>query len=561
MNQKQDLIESLTGIRSSKKSYYTELKKTVAQMKKKNTELEIINDMMKNFNVEMPLEEMLENLLNKLNLIFNFTRLGLALIEGGHLFLKHVYPLNLHSLKIGSEIHENKSLYWQSIKQQKAIFRTQPPKEKLSYVEEETFSHLQLRSQCILPLVSNGKVIGVFSLGSKEIIEYSQADQSFFQQLANQFAVCIQNARLYSEVVQSKKEWEDTFHGVQDLLVVVDTKGFIQRFNTAVSRFLQAADDQIYGQSLQTVFSLTDTENESLLVKSLFKGSQVNEQILLRDNRIFDVSIFPVYEEETEGNQGAILNMKDVTERVHMESQLMQSAKLAAIGEMAAGVAHELNSPLTAILGNSQLLMRKFNKEEQPYRMLEDIRNCGNRSKRIISNLLTFSRQDDMLFEGCSINAAVEQVISLIGYQIERQNIDLELQLSNDLPQFDGNLQQIEQIVINLLINAKDELEECRNSNKTIKVQTHFQIIDETEWVILKVCDNGRGIPEANQTDVFYPFFTTKAASKGTGLGLSVSLGIAKTHGGSLEIHSEQGEGSCFFLKIPAIVNDVEGEG
>ncbi|WP_431799952.1 ATP-binding protein [Halobacillus andaensis] len=529
-------------------------------MKKKNTELEIINYMMKSFNVEMSLEDMLKNLLKKLNQIFNFTRLSLALIEDGHLFLKHVYPSALNNIKVGSEIHENKSLYWEAIKKRKAIFRTQQTKENMSYIEEETFNHLQLRSQCILPLISNGKVIGVFSLGSKKIIEYNQADQSFFQQLANQFAVCIENSRLYNEVVQSKKEWEDTFHGVQDLLVVVDTNGIIQRFNSAVSRFLQLPDDHVYGVALQSVFSL-DSENENLLLNNLFKGSTVIEQISLKDNRIFDVSIFPVYHEGAEGIQGAILNMKDVTERVHMESQLLQSAKLAAIGEMAAGVAHELNSPLTAILGNSQLLLRKFDKKEQPYHMLEDIRNCGNRSKRIISNLLTFSRQDDMLFEKCSINIAIEQVISLIGYQIERQAIDLDLQLSNELPQFDGNLQQIEQIVINLLINAKDELEECTHPNKKIKVQTHLQMIDGTEWVTLNVCDNGRGIPQAKHTDIFYPFYTTKVASKGTGLGLSVSLGIAKTHGGNLEIRSEEDQGSCFLLRIPATSYDEDGEG
>ncbi|GAB3051882.1 ATP-binding protein [Virgibacillus ainsalahensis] len=558
MHEKQNLIESLTGIKSSKKSYYTELKKTVGQMQKKNTELEIINDMMKSFNVDMSLEDMLKNLLNKLNQIFRFTGLSISLVEDGRLFLKHVYPLNSYHRTVGSEIHEKGSLYWKVIKERKAIFRTYHNKNIVSYTKEERFDQLQIQNQCILPLILKGKVIGVFSLGGEESMEYNQADQSFFQQLADQFAVCIENSRLYNAVVQSKKEWENTFHGVQDLLVVVDTNGVIQRFNAAVSRFLQVPDHHIYGETLESVFSLADSENKKLLLKNLFNGSSVFEQISLKNNRVFEVSIYPVYHHDADDIQGAILSMKDITEKVYMESQLLQSAKLAAIGEMAAGVAHELNSPLTAILGNSQLLMRKFDKKEQSYRMLEDIRNCGDRSKKIISNLLTFSRQDDLMFEKCSINSAVDQVASLIGYQIERQNIQLDIQLDQHIPDFDGNLQQIEQIFINLLINAKDELEECTHPNKKITIRTGLQEWDGLNWVTLKVSDNGRGIPSAKQDEIFYPFYTTKEAMKGTGLGLSVSLGIAKTHNGRLEIRSRKDQGSLFLLMIPATSHKEE---
>lgn len=559
MPEKQKLIESLTGIRSSKKSYYTELKKTVSQLQKKNTELEIINDMMKNFNVDMSLEDMLNNMLNKLKRIFRFIQLKLALLEDGHLFLKHVYPLGSYAKEVGSEISKQKSSYWQVINEGKVIFETYKDPGQTSFKEDGVFNHPQIKSRCILPLISKGNTIGVISLGSNETITYQQTDLAFFQQLANQLSVCIENYRLYNVVLQGEKEWKNTFNSVQDLLVVVDTNGRIERFNTPVERYLKLSGNQILGKSIQCFFTLVNSDNVDIIQENLVTKKPVFEQIALQGDRILEVSIFPVYDNKTDNVQGTILNIKDVTERTHMESQLSQSAKLAAIGEMAAGVAHELNSPLTAILGNSQLLMRRLDEKDPSYTMLDDIHNCGKRSKKIISNLLTFSRQDEPHFEKCSINLAVEQVISLIGYQIERQNIELDIQLYSALPKMEGNLQQIEQIVINLLMNAKDELGECTHPHKKITVKTGIKTVDGSDWVILTVADNGRGIPVEKQTDIFYPFYTTKESMKGTGLGLSVSLGITKNHGGKLEISSETNEGTCFILMIPALNHKGEG--
>jgi two-component system NtrC family sensor kinase len=248
---------------------------------------------------------------------------------------------------------------------------------------------------------------------------------------------------------------------------------------------------------------------------------------------------------------GVIIYLKDVTERLEMEAQLMHSGKLAAIGEMAAGVAHELNSPLTAILGNSQLLLREVSKEDPAYKLLDDIKNCGNRCKNIIRSLLTFSRQDQYSFAECSVNQAVNQVLNLIRYQIEQGNIDIQLQLDETLPAVESSIQHLEQVVINLLLNAKDALEDSGRPDKTIIVKTGVKTFEEKEWVFLSVQDNGIGMDESTMKEVFHPFFTTKEAMKGTGLGLSVSLGIAKAHGGSIQITSKPEEGSTFQLLLP----------
>ena len=243
--------------------------------------------------------------------------------------------------------------------------------------------------------------------------------------------------------------------------------------------------------------------------------------------------------------------VNDVTNKRRMESQLFQSAKLAAIGEMAAGVAHELNSPLTAIIGNSSLILRSAPPDDKYLKLLQDIKSCGQRSKRIIQNLLTFSRQDSYTFAQVSINDVVENSLYLVSYQIEKNKITINKNLNPQIPLFMGNRLQLEQVVINFLLNARDALEELADG--VIEISTNMREDAEAGSTVveLKVADNGVGIPESIIDQIFNPFFTTKEKTRGTGLGLSVSLGIAQTHGGRIEVDSEAGRGSVFSLIIP----------
>ncbi|USG66667.1 ATP-binding protein [Brevibacillus ruminantium] len=243
-----------------------------------------------------------------------------------------------------------------------------------------------------------------------------------------------------------------------------------------------------------------------------------------------------------------MLLFKDVSEKVKIEAQLIQSAKMAAIGEMAAGVAHELNSPLTAILGNIQLLMRMI-KTEPHAQMMHDIYQCGVRSKKIIQNLLTFSRQEEYSFERLNMDDLVEDVLGLIGYQLTVSGVTI-LQHPSDKPLlFSGSRHQIEQIIINLLLNARDALQGV--SSPTITIHTFQQVTEDGSYVGLSVHDNGSGIKQEDLPQIFHPFFTTKDQAKGTGLGLSVSLGIAEAHNGKLTVESEAGSFSRFTLLLP----------
>ncbi|MFS0553366.1 sensor histidine kinase [Brevibacillus sp. 179-C9.3 HS] len=252
------------------------------------------------------------------------------------------------------------------------------------------------------------------------------------------------------------------------------------------------------------------------------------------------------------------LLFQDVNEKIKIEAQLIQSAKMAAIGEMAAGIAHELNSPLTAILGNSQLLMREMtDAPEAP--LMKDIYQCGVRCKKIIQNLLTFSRQEEYLFSTTSIDEVVEDVLGLIGYQLSVSGLTITREMTEPPLLFHGSRHQIEQIVINLLLNARDAVAGRESPN--IVIRSFLVQEEENSYVGLSVYDNGTGICADHLSQIFLPFYSTKERTKGTGLGLSVSLGIAEAHGGKLFAESVEGEYSRFTMLLPLLADEEDNDG
>ncbi|WP_017729346.1 GAF domain-containing sensor histidine kinase [Halalkalibacterium ligniniphilum] len=550
MTEKHQMIELLTGVQSSKRNYYHELKRTLFEMQKKNMLLEIMNEVMRNFNIDMSMDDMLKNILDKLKAIFNFDRISLSILKDEQLVLSNVYPKESMYMKHGTTLPKNQSLYWKSVETKQILFYVLPIQSKNFYLEIDALEKFKIKSFLLFPLFSKGKVIGVLSIGSKNIITYDDSDLSFLQQLSDQFAVCLENARLYNEVLNGKKEWEDTFRAVVEPIIVMDLNGKILRVNAAGRAFFGLNEQELYHKKLE---DLLPEEKEMKQLFDQSKGSKQTASCELRliDQRIYEAFSYPVFNEQKR-MYGVILYLRDVSEKRRIEAQLIHSGKLAAIGEMAAGVAHELNNPLTAILGNSQLLLRMTNREDHSYKLLSDIDHCGKRCKNIIENLLTFSRQNEFLFEECSVNEAIDQVLTLIGYQIERQNIIINVKKDPHIPLIQGNLQQIGQIIINLLLNAKDALELETLNKKVITLETFSRNEEGTEWTYLTVQDNGRGITEAHLQEIFNPFFTTKRATKGTGLGLSVSLGIAEAHGGTIQVESSIGKGSIFTLRLPA---------
>jgi len=225
------------------------------------------------------------------------------------------------------------------------------------------------------------------------------------------------------------------------------------------------------------------------------------------------------------------------------QNQLFQSEKLASLGKLAAGVAHEINSPLTGILTYSSLLLKSKEDKDPEKEDLEVIVNETNRCKKIIKGLLEFARQTTPEKTLSDINEVIEKSIDLISHQASMQSVRIDKKIKPDLPEIMIDVGQIQQVFINLLLNAIESMPE----GGTLTVSSAI----ENRMVAVSFADTGIGIPEENLSRIFDPFFTTKDQGKGTGLGLSVSYGLIERHRGKLEVKSKKGKGTTFTVKLP----------
>jgi two-component system NtrC family sensor kinase len=525
---------------------------SVEDLQKENRRLAIISQIARSIVVNMSYGEVIDQFSTALRTAIPFDLLSFCLLEGGNLVIKSGLPKEQMVLGIGTVMGREYYIPWRAVQDRRACLRRDIWTDEHQGAEDAPLRRLGIRSAVVAPLLVQDRVIGTLNLGNRD--PYSEADAVYVQQLADQLAVCLLNSRLYREVAAAWREWELTFQAVQDLLLVVDPDQTIVRVNHDPEG--QAAE-QLVGRTCREVFDFcSDEVRGGPVAAAIDRRREVStEWVTAGSARTLSVSAYPVLGEQGEVAK-VVLCVRDVTARRKLEMQLHQSAKLAALGEMAAGVAHELNSPLTAILGNAGLLLRRSAAGDRSRPLLEDIKGCGQRCKKIIGSMLTFARRDSYAVEPVGVNPVVESSLDLARYPLEESHVVLDKDLAEGLPDVLGSSHQIEQVVVNLLLNARDALEGV--ADRRITVATARAALDTGETgVAICVSDTGSGMDPADQERIFDPFFTTKEGARGTGLGLSVSLGIARAHGGTIQVESQPGRGSTFRLVLPQMARRI----
>jgi signal transduction histidine kinase len=243
------------------------------------------------------------------------------------------------------------------------------------------------------------------------------------------------------------------------------------------------------------------------------------------------------------------------------ESRLIRSARLAAVGEMAAGIAHELNNPLTTVSGFAELILDELPPDDPHHAELALVLQEANRARSVVRRLLDFSRPVEDQRKRTDVNELINQVLALTHHLLHASGVTLTTSLSQDLPWISMDSEQIKQVLVNLVNNAIQSMP----TGGKLTIQSSFEMRGEADrlerWVTIAVCDNGVGIQPAIMDRLFEPFFTTRPAGKGTGLGLSVSYGIIASHGGYIDVTSQVGAGSCFTVYLPAALSDIPSYG
>jgi PAS domain S-box-containing protein len=406
-----------------------------------------------------------------------------------------------------------------------------------------------------LALKVEDKMIGCLAMGKKTDTTFlTSEDWELLTTISSPVALAVENAYLYNqagiraqELERLKDYSENIIESLTVGVAVLDKNGRIIGWNRVLEETFAKKKEDAIGNGLGHVLG---PEN----LKALFPSETQKDFHLLSEipiempsgeKKIFDIAKTPLLDNRL-NPYGTIIVFEDITEKIHLQQQLLTSEKLASIGLLSAGVAHEINTPLTGISSYVQMLQKKMS-DTHFAQILEKIEAQTDRVSRIIKNLLNFARNpSDTAFHRVNLKDSLQEIISLIDYKLKTMNIRLELNLAPIKPIWSQG-ERLQQVFINIILNAIDAMPQ----GGTLKLE----LAELANEAIIKITDTGTGIKEQHLPHIFDPFFTTKGIGKGTGLGLSISYAIIKEHEGRIDVESEPGKGTCFTIAVP---NDLD---
>jgi PAS domain S-box-containing protein len=419
---------------------------------------------------------------------------------------------------------------------------------------QQAISRLELNYY--IPCRAQKQTIALLGLGKTVEGDFlSSEDVELLETLAGYLAIAIQNARLYASLEQKVAEYER----LKDF-----NENIVESINVGVMAVDLADRIESWNSQMEVMYALPRWQALTRPLSEVFPAAFVEEFYRVRQNpgihnlykfrlhtpagevRTLNVAIAPLVTKKF-NVIGRLIIMDDITERVALESQLTQADKLSSIGLLAAGVAHEVNTPLAVISSYAQMLSKQLQGDTQKGALLEKITRQTFRASEIVNNLLNFSRTSGAEFCDVDINKIILDTLALLEHQFKTTRIQVQDELSGHLPQITGNAGRLQQVFLNLFLNARDAMP----GGGTLRIAT-----SNGEAVSVLVSDTGSGIAQEHIQRIYDPFFTTKTTprqgeARGTGLGLSVTYGIIQEHSGKIRVESRPGEGTTFYLDFP----------
>lgn len=409
---------------------------------------------------------------------------------------------------------------------------------------------------CFVPCVAKDGTIAVLALGRRLNGEpLTGEDMGLLAAVAGQVATALENGRLYRQLQLKAAELDrmrafsdNIIESLGDGLAVVDGDGRVVRWNSALERLYGVERGAALGRTLEELF---DPEFVAVLAggpRNSSEGTVVYRVPLLsrhpegRRRLLVNAAVAPVRSPDLKTAATLIL-IDDMTARAHLEEQLQIAEKMASIGLLAAGVAHEINTPLAGISSFTQMLLQEADPDDPRTRILEKIERQTFRAAKIVSGLLNLARPPQTDKGPVDLNGVINDVMSLVEHQFAASRITLRKELSPEPLIVQGIEYKLQQVILNLILNARDAMPK----GGWLRVATRA----EGDRAVVEIEDTGVGIPREHLSRIYDPFFTTKGFGQGTGLGLSVTYGIVQEHEGTITCESTVGQGTCFTLTLP----------
>jgi PAS domain S-box-containing protein len=419
-----------------------------------------------------------------------------------------------------------------------------------------------IRSTISIPL-SHDRMLGVFNFDSTVPARYSERDLALLLPVAKHIAIALENATLFEEISREKKEWERTFDAITDMVWIEDDRRRIVRANRTLLQKTGCAAAELAGRSCAELLGRLGLGGTRCLCDETRASRRPSSrQFTGAAGGIFQFWAYPLVDDD--GKLYAIVHyLKDVTGQKRMEQQLMRSDRLASLGTLVAGVAHEINNPLGIIAGYAEALLDRAGDpalsrveafEDFP-EYLRTIHHEIFRCKSILQSLLEFARPSGGTFRDIDVNELIKEVLLLLKHRTARLRHRIDLGLTRELPKIHADAGSLRQVLMNLLLNAIYFTPEGGRITITTATDTgpaRAGAAAGAGRVRLTVRDTGAGIPPELAGKIFDPFFTTKPVGEGTGLGLTISHRIVEEHGGSIDVESAPGRGTAFVITLPA---------
>ncbi|HYL38582.1 MAG TPA: ATP-binding protein [Bryobacteraceae bacterium] len=416
------------------------------------------------------------------------------------------------------------------------------------------------------PCSVRGRTIAYLGLSRTDKGDFlSTDDVELLTTLTGYVSIAVENARLYRSLQRKVDEYErlkefseNIVESINVGILAADLEDRVESWNTQIERLTGTPRQDALGRRLAELFpaglcEMFDQARGSSGIHNVYKfplespagsvnGHANGNGAGQRATHILNVAIAPLVARDMQ-QIGRLIIFDDITDRDELERQLVQADKLSSIGLLAAGVAHEVNTPLAVISTYAQMLAKQISGDEQKSKLLDKIAKQTFRASEIVNSLLSFSRVAPTEFVEVDVNRVLQDTLNLVEHQLQKSAIQVKLNLEPALPPVKGNAGKLQQVFLNLFLNARDAME----SGGTLAIASR----SEDGFARIDVMDTGLGISPEHLARIYDPFFTTKAARKGTGLGLAVTYGILREHGGNIEVESRPGAGARFRVQLP----------
>jgi len=409
----------------------------------------------------------------------------------------------------------------------------------------ELVAGLAVDAAAAVPLRAPGGIVGTLVIANPRGGAFAPEDIRLLSTVATQAAVVIANARFFEMVRRAKEQWETAFDSLSEGIAVVDEAGRVRRANRSLAAMLDAPIPEVIGLDLGAALLGPSSALPDLLAAVRQEG-RAQPLVVRSETRGRMIRVTAASIPAPAQDQSVVVLVEDVTDQQAMETQLIQSEKLAAVGQLVSGVAHELNNPLTSIAGLSEFLLEQKELGVKDRGHLRVIHEQAERAGRIVRDLLTFARKGPTEEAPVDVNDLIQRTLQLMSYDVTLKEVALQKHLA-PVPAVLGDRHALQQVVLNLLTNAAQAVAtNPPGRERAIHVSTWYD-----DRVRLRIADTGPGIPDAVLPQLFTPFFTTKEPGQGTGLGLSITYSIVEAHGGRLSVERPSQGGAAFLVDLP----------